>query len=51
MNKVNLFIVGAAKSGTTSLQKYLSTSDKIFVPIIKEPHFFSDVFVRNENLR
>jgi hypothetical protein len=35
------FIVGAAKSGTTSLVHYLNQHDKIFIPEIKEPKYFS----------
>lgn len=37
----NTFIVGAAKCGTTSISKYLNQHPKIFLPVIKEPHFFS----------
>ena len=39
--RANLFIVGAAKSGTTSLASYLGQHQDIFVPIIKEPKYFS----------
>ena len=35
----NLFIVGAAKSGTTSLHNYLSQHQDIFMCSPKEPHF------------
>ena len=43
-NKVNLFIVGAAKSGTTSLSNYLGQSQYVFMPKIKEPNYFcSDI--------
>lgn len=38
---VNFFIVGAAKSGTTSLANYLSQHPNIFIPLIKEPKYFS----------
>ena len=34
-------IVGAAKSGTTALFKFLENYDEIFCPTIKEPWFFS----------
>jgi len=37
----NFFIVGAPKSGTTSLYKYLSTHPNIFMSTPKEPNFFS----------
>ena len=39
---INLFIVGAAKSGTTSLYNYLIQHPDIFLPRIKEPNFYSD---------
>lgn len=39
----NFFIVGAAKSGTTSLAKYLGQHPDIFMPTWnKEPAFFAD---------
>jgi len=41
MRKPNLFIVGAAKSGTTSLYRYLSANPQIYVSPVKEPKFFS----------
>lgn len=37
----NLFIVGAVKSGTTSLYAYLRQHPMIFFPDVKEPHFFT----------
>lgn len=37
--KPNFFIVGAAKSGTTSLAKYLEQHKDIFLSPIKEPFF------------
>jgi len=40
--KVNLFIVGAMKAGTTSFVELLSQHQDIFVPPVKEPHFFVD---------
>lgn len=56
----NLFVLGATKSGTTSIYKYLSMHPKIFTSSVKEPQFFShdnlfskglghylDVFYRN----
>ena len=39
MGKPNLFIVGAAKSGTTSLHNYLNQHPNIFMCNLKEPHF------------
>tara|TARA_B100000161_G_scaffold265467_1_gene241838 strand:+ start:1028 stop:1885 length:858 start_codon:yes stop_codon:yes gene_type:complete len=41
--KCNLFIIGAAKSGTTSLCEYITQHPKVFIPNIKEPHFFSNI--------
>lgn len=37
----DFIIVGAAKSGTTSLYYYLNAFDEIFMSKVKEPHFFS----------
>lgn len=40
----NLFIVGAAKAGTTSLFNYLQQHPQIFMSPLKEPNFFgSDI--------
>lgn len=39
--KPNFFIVGAAKCGTTSMWAYLRQHPDIFMPEMKEPHFFS----------
>lgn len=41
--KPNLFVVGAAKSGTTSLYYYLSQHSDIYMSPVKEPHYFSTV--------
>jgi hypothetical protein len=38
--KPNLFIIGAMKSGTTSLHNILSTHPKIFMAPVKEPDYF-----------
>ena len=38
----NLFVVGAAKAGTTSLWEHLSAHPDVFMSKVKEPHFFSD---------
>ncbi len=42
-NKVNLFLVGAAKAGTTSMYNYLKNSDNLFCPDLKEPWYFTDI--------
>jgi hypothetical protein len=40
--KANFFIIGAAKSGTTSLYKYLDQHPDIYFSPIKEPNYFSE---------
>lgn len=37
----NFFIVGAAKAGTTSMYRYLKQHPDVFMPTVKEPHWFS----------
>jgi hypothetical protein len=37
----NFFIVGAPKCGTTALYRYLRPHPGVFMPKIKEPHFFA----------
>jgi hypothetical protein len=37
----NLFIIGAAKSGTTTLFRALGQHPGVYLPLIKEPSFFS----------
>jgi hypothetical protein len=41
IKKPNFFIVGATKSGTTSLHEYLTQHQDIYMSPKKEPHFFS----------
>ncbi|MFZ0889540.1 MAG: sulfotransferase [Candidatus Binataceae bacterium] len=38
----NFFIVGAQNSGTSSLYEYLKQHPQIFLPALKEPHFFCE---------
>lgn len=38
---VRFFIIGAPKCGTTSLSKWLGFHPEIFMPSIKEPHYYS----------
>lgn len=38
--KVDFFIVGAPKCGTTALAEYLNRLPSLFIPDIKEPHYF-----------
>ncbi|WP_040252895.1 sulfotransferase family protein [Psychroserpens mesophilus] len=40
---INLFIVGAAKSGTTSLYNYLNQHPEVFFPKVKEPNYYSNI--------
>lgn len=40
-SKPNFFVVGAPKSGTTSLYAYLSQHPDVFLPAKKELHYFS----------
>ena len=42
-NKPNFLVVGAAKSGTTSLFNYLTQHSEIFIPEVKECRFFSQL--------
>lgn len=41
MKKINLFLVGAQRSGSTSLYNYLKNNSNIFLCNPKEPHYFS----------
>ena len=41
-DKINLFILGAPKCGTTALYEILKKHDDIYFPEFKEPHFFAD---------
>lgn len=48
----NVFIVGAAKAGTSSLFTYLGSHPQVFTPSkIKEPHFFSVIDVPDSDPR
>ena len=48
--KVNLFIVGTPKAGTTSLYHYLNEFPEILMSIRKEPDFFSDREIQEQGL-
>ena len=41
--KVDFFVVGAARSGTTTLYQYLSQHPEVYVPRVKELNYFSKV--------
>ena len=47
INKTNLFLIGAPKSGTTSLYHYLNQHPNVFMPKIKELHYFSQPEVKD----
>jgi len=40
----DFYIIGAAKCGTTALYEYLSRHPSVFMPKLKEPHFFARDF-------
>ena len=44
MKKPDFFIVGGPKCGTTALYVYLRDHPAIFMPAVKEPHFFCPEF-------
>ncbi|GHF71692.1 sulfotransferase family protein [Seohaeicola zhoushanensis] len=46
--KPNFFIVGAPKCGTTSLARYLSQHDEVFISTPKEPSYFARHLWRDE---
>jgi hypothetical protein len=48
MNKPNFLIIGAAKSGTTSIYQYLGQHPSIYLSPIKETNFFATNFVDGE---
>ena len=49
IHKPNFFILGAGKSGTTSMHSYLRKHPEIFMPKYKEPTFFSKGFQKIKN--
>ena len=48
--KVDFFIVGAPKAGTTSLYHYLNEHPKIIMSKEKEPDYFSHEALKNQNI-
>lgn len=46
----NFFIIGAPKCGTTSLSVYLREHNNVFIPRLKEPHFFCTDFHVGRNV-
>lgn len=51
INKVDFFIIGAQKSATTSLYNYLSEHPEIYMPEVKENHFFVEDRVYNQGVQ
>jgi len=49
MKKPNFLIVGASKSGTTSLASYLNNSDNVFISKVKEPRYFINDIIHSIN--
>jgi hypothetical protein len=47
----DFLVIGAGKSGTTSIDKYLHQHPEIFVPRKKEPNFFGYENIRPDELR
>lgn len=45
---VDFLIVGTPKAGTTALQFYLNQHAEIFMPDVKEVHYFGDEFRKSE---
>jgi hypothetical protein len=45
----NFFLVGAARSGTTSLWRYLSNHPDVYMPYLKEPAFFGSDLTKTPN--
>ena len=50
MQKPNFLIVGAAKSGTTSLARYIAEHEEIFIPELKELRFFAAEVISNTSV-
>ena len=48
--KVDFFIVGAPKAGTTSLYHYLSEHPETDMSILKEPNYFSEKSIKDNDL-
>jgi Sulfotransferase domain len=44
----NLFVVGVARAGTSSIAAYLGQHPDIFMSPLKEPYFFSDHFMEHQ---
>lgn len=40
----DFYIIGAPKAGTTAFYRYLGEHPAVFMPDLKEPHFFARDF-------
>ncbi len=49
--KPNFFIVGAPKCGTTAMHAYLRQHPLVFMPALKEPHYFASDFTERGYIR
>lgn len=47
----DFLVIGAGKSGTTSLDNYLKQHPSIFIPSVKEPNFFGYELNTNEDFK
>jgi hypothetical protein len=47
----DFLIIGAGKSGTTSLDKYLNQHPEIFIPKVKEPNFYGYEHTKLEDFK
>ena len=43
MPRPNFLVIGAYKSGTTSLDRYLRQHPEVFLPAVKEPNYFATI--------
>lgn len=46
----DFFLVGAPKAGTTSVYKYMAQNPLIFVPVVKEPNYYTNVGPDDRNV-
>jgi len=46
LRQPDFVIIGAMKAGTTTLNQWLQQQPEIFMPTVKEPHFFSEHYAR-----
>ena len=47
----DFFLVGAAKAGTTSLHRSLKSHPSVFLPDLKEPHYFANLALSADERR